>query len=162
MQRFLTAVVLILGWCLTPISPSAAAEQLTLLGTIAEWQYPDSKLHGAEMADGETVDASGKRTTQSIVCKTVMTTDAPIEKVVKFYKMKLKPAPVADGDEPKPGADTGRSVMFSDDSDGRPFAMHTVMVNTSNTSTAIVITRGKGESKTHIAWKHYRRIKTGG
>lgn len=161
MQRLMTAIVLVLAWCAAPISQAAAAEQITLMGMIAKWQYPDSELHGAEMADGETVDASGNRTVQSIVCKTVMTTDASIEEVLEFYRMKLKPTPAAAGGEPK-GAATGQSVVFSDDSEGRPFAMHTVIVNTDNTSTAIVITRGKDESQTHIAWKHYRRIPSGG
>lgn len=115
-------------------------------------------MHGAEMADGTTVDATGKRTTQSIVCKTIMTTDASIDEVVDYYKTKLTPAPAEKIGNAKTDDTGGRSVVFNDDSDGRPFALHTIMVNSDDTSTTLVITRGKGESKTHIGWKQYRRI----
>ena len=136
----------------------ASAEGLSLMQMIAPWQYPDSTMHGAAMADGATVDANGERTTQSIVCKAVMTTDTPVEKVLDYYKTKLTPAPPKKDKDAKTVDPGGRSVVFNDDSDGRPFAMHTIIVITNDTSTTLVITRGKDESKTHIAWKHYRRI----
>jgi hypothetical protein len=158
MRRVIATTILISVLLQNATSPFAVAEQLSLMGMIAEWQFPGSTINGAEMADGETVDATGKRTIQSLVCKTVMTTAAPIEKVTEFYRAKLKPATNADEDGKKPKRDSGRSVLFSNDSDGRPFAIHTVIVNTEDSSTTLVITRGNGESKTHIAWKRYIRL----
>lgn len=128
---------------------ATAGEQQSLLQTIAEWRYPDSALTSTRASDGATVDAKGDRTVESTVSRTVMTTEASVEKVLEFYKAKLK---VVTDDT------SGRSVVFSDESDGRPFALHTVIVNTNDTSTTLVITRGKEESKTHIAWKQYRRF----
>ena len=139
-------------------TPSAAAEPRSLLQTIAEWQYPGSALSASQASDGATVDVEGNRTIPSSVCKTVMTTDAPVEKVLDYYRTKLSPTPKADGGKTEPPDATGRSVVFSDDSDGRPFALHTVIVNTSDTSTTLVISRGKDEARTHIAWKQYRRF----
>ena len=150
----LTALALI-----SSLAPTLAfAEQLSLMQMIAQWQFPGSSMNGAEMSDGATIGADGKRTTRSIVCKTVMTTDAAIDKVLEYYKTKLTPGKVDGNDEAEMPEGVGRSVVFSDDSDGRPFALHTVFVNTADTSTTLVITRGKGESKTYIGWKHYRRF----
>lgn len=132
---------------------ATAGEQQSLLQTIAEWQYPDSELTSTRASDGATVDAKGDRTVESTVSRTVMTTEASVEKVLEFYKAKLSPKAGGDGVET-----SGRSVVFSDDSDGRPFALHIVIVNTSDTSTTLVISRGKDESRTHIAWKQYRRF----
>ncbi len=161
MHRIIAIAILFPALYLNAASPSAAAEQRSLMGMFADWRYPDSTFNGAEMADGKTVDAAGKRTVQSLVCKAVMTTDAPIEKVIEYYRAKLKPAPKQDGDDKKQN-EVGRSVVFSDDSDGRPFAIHTIIVNTDDSSTTLVITRGNDELKTHIAWKQYNQLKAGG
>ncbi|WP_442505960.1 hypothetical protein SH528x_004779 [Novipirellula sp. SH528] len=115
-------------------------------------------MNGAEMSDGATIGPDGERTILSIVCKTVMTTDASVDKVLQFYKAKLTPKKTSGNDGVGESKSGGRSVVFSDDSDGRPFAMHTILVNTSDTSTSLVITRGNDESKTFIGWKHYRRF----
>ncbi|TWU16958.1 hypothetical protein [Allorhodopirellula heiligendammensis] len=133
-------------------------ENLSLMQMISPWRYPDAQGQGAQMSDAATIDVNGARTTQSIVGKTVMTTDASIDKVIEFYKAKLDPTSSEnnkDGIEVDP---SGRSVIFSDDSKGRPFAMHTIFINTRNMSTVLVITRGKDETKTHISWKQYRRL----
>ncbi len=134
----------------------AAAEPRSLLQTIAEWQYPGSALTATQASDGQTIDGSGKRTMPSTISKTVMTTDASVEKVLDYYRAKLSPTTKAGGGKSEASDSTGRSVAFSDDSGGRPFALHTVIINTSDTSTTLVISRGKGEAKTHIAWKQYR------
>ena len=160
MQHILALVLLLLACSPAQTPPAAPAEQPSLLQMIAEWQYPGSAITGAQASDGATIDTSGKRTVPSIVCKTVMTTDAPVEKVLDYYRTKLSPTPKADGDKSERSETTGRSVVFSDDSDGRPFALHTVIVNAGDTSTTLVISRGKDEGKVlwHIAWKHYRRF----
>ena len=158
-MRRIVALVLVSFACSSPgTTPSAAAEPRSLLQTIAEWQFPGSALSASQASDGATVDVEGNRTIPSSVCKTVMTTDASVEKVLDYYRTKLSPTPKADGDKTEPPDATGRSVVFSDDSDGRPFALHTVIVNTSDTSTTLVISRGKDEDRTHIAWKQYRRF----
>jgi hypothetical protein len=158
MQRIIAPILVSLVCSSAPVRSSESAEQRSLLQTIAEWQYPGSALTGARATDGATVDSSGKRTMPSVVFKTVMTTEAPIEKVLDYYRTMLSPKAKSDGGEPKPPDATGRSVFFSDDSDGRPFALHTVIINTSDTSTTLVISRGKDEARTHIAWKQYRRF----
>ena len=71
----------------------------------------------------------------------------PLNKVLDFYKDKLTK-----------GTASGQSAFFSDDSEGRPFALHTVIINSRNVSTTLVISRGKDEARTHIGWKQYRRF----
>ncbi len=158
MQRMIALVLLALACSSVRTLPSASAETPSLLQMIAEWQYPGSELHASQASDGATIDASGKRTVPSIVCKTVMKTDAPVEKVLDYYRTKLLRTSKADGDKSEPSPSSGRSVVFDDDSDGRPFALHTIMINTGDTSTTLIISRGKDETKTHIAWKQYRRF----
>lgn len=156
MQRPFSRTIFTIACTLTLVAPCVAAEERSLLGMLAQWRYPDAAMNGAQMSDGATVDATGKRTTQSIVCNAEMTTGAPIDEVVEYYKTMLSPKPK--GDDALPADDTGRSIVFSDDSTGRPFAMHTVLVNSQDVSTTLLITRGKDEAETHIAWKQYRRL----
>lgn len=87
-----------------------------------------------------------------------MTTDDSVEEVVDYYRTKLAPAKAAQREEDVPPKDSGRSVFFSDDSERRPFVIHTVLVNDDGMSTTLVISRGPDEAKTHISWKHYRRF----
>ena len=84
-----------------------------------------------------------------------MSIDAPVKTVVEYYKAKFTPPAKA---EIKMAAAGGRSVDFSDDTAARPVAIHTVLVNTKDTSTTLVIPRGPGETRTYIAWKQYRRF----
>jgi hypothetical protein len=127
---------------------------------VAEWRYPDSKVNGASMEDAATVNRSGERTVPSVLCKTVLTTKDPIAKVIEYYETKLKPG--ADSKTAKPerksGTEPGQSVMFHDDSQGRPLGIHIIVVNTEKSSTTLVISRAKTESETHIAWTHYLRF----
>ncbi len=156
-MRLVAAILLSIA-CVS-LTPHTAGgdEPVTLMGTISQWNYPKSKLHGAEMSDAATVDSDGKRTDQSFVCKTTMTTDDSVEKVIAFYKAKLAPDKNAD-DQTKAELKGGRSVLVSDDSEGRPFSLHTILVNTAKTSTTLIVSRGDGETKTHIVWKHYVRL----
>ena len=118
---------------------------------IAEWQYPDSKINGASV---------GARTVQSILCKTVLITKDPMADVIEYCKTKLKQGGDSETAKPKekPGTDSGRSVMFHDDSQGRPLGIHIIIVNTDNSSTTLLISRAETESEAHIAWTHYRRF----
>lgn len=53
-----------------------AEEPKSLMGMIAEWQYPDSKINGASMGDAATMNNAGLRTLPSIQYKTVLTSVA--------------------------------------------------------------------------------------
>ena len=140
---------------------SDAEEPLRLMAMIAEWQYPGSKINGASMSDGATVNRSGERTVTSMLCKTVLTTKDSTAKVLEYYKTKLKQG--ADSETSKPGdksaTDSGRSVMFHHDSQGRPLEIHIIIVNTDKSSTTLVISRAETEPETHIAWTHYLRFR---
>src|SRR5205809_599913 len=59
-------------------------KNVTLLGMLSEWQYPGSKFNGAESSDAAVSDIS------SIKSKAVLTTPDSAEKVVAFYRQKLK------------------------------------------------------------------------
>lgn len=153
------AVVVSAGWC-------EAEEPKTLLTMVAEWQYPGSKMKdGATMSDAATVNRAGERTVPSTFCTTVLTTKDPLDKIVEYYKAKLKQVDAADPvkREDKAKADdnaaskSGRSVMFHADSQGRPVGIQIIVVNTDKTSTTLVISRAEKESETHIAWTHYIR-----
>jgi hypothetical protein len=154
----LTLASAVLTAVLTTATPCHAGE-LRLMSTIAEWQYPGSKINGASMRDAATVNRSGARTVPSVLCKTVLTTKDPMDKVIKYYETKLKPGadPKTAKSEGKPGTDLGRSVMSQDDSHGRPLRVHIILVNTEKTSTTLVISRAETDSETHIAWTHYVR-----
>lgn len=135
-------------------------ETPSLMTMIAQWQYPGSRMNGATMSDAATLNGAGERTVQSIQYKTVLTTKDPMPKVIEYYKAKLISAAAAKAEEPgeKPAADSGRSVTFHDDSEGRPVAIHVILVNTEKASTTLVISRAATESETHIAWTHYVKL----
>ena len=137
-----------------------AEEPRSLMATLSEWQYPDSKINGASMSDAATLNDAGERTIQSIQCKTVFTTADPMAKVIEYYKTKLKSAGDSKTAQPtgKPAAQSGRSVTFHDDSENRPLAIQVILVNTDKVSTTLVISRTATESETHIAWTQYMRF----
>ncbi len=133
---------------------ASAEEPVLLIGTVLKWRYPEAEIGPSSMSDGETIAADGNRTAPSSVLTTTMTTRDSVEKVVAFYRELLTRNPVNDkklGIAPT----VGRSVLFSDESDGRPFALRTILVNSANSSTTLVISRGKDEEATHITWKQY-------
>src|SRR4051812_3823178 len=71
----------------------------SLLGTLAEWSYPGSSLlDGANMSDG------GNPRVPSVLCRAVLTTPDPFEKVVAFYAEKLGTPPPTVRKEAKAGA----------------------------------------------------------
>ncbi|QEG22224.1 hypothetical protein [Mariniblastus fucicola] len=158
----LLASVFILLFCLGASSFAVDDnEPVTLMGTIVKWRYPKSQFNGAAMSDAKNMDASEKRTAPSIMLKTTMTTEDSVEDVLKFYQVLLKRDPKID-DKLGDKAEAGRSVIFSDESDGRPFAFHIISVNTSTASTTLTITRGVDETETRITWKRYLQLQVGG
>lgn len=143
--------------CVAVMSRNAPAQEpVTLIGTIVKWRYPDAEIGKSQMADGATVSADGKRTVSSSVLKTTMLTPDSVEKVLAFYRDLLTRNPVNDK-KLSIGPSDGRSVVFSDESEGRPFALHTIVVNSEHASTTLIITRGRDEDQTHITWKQYLR-----
>ena len=133
---------------------------LSLMSLIAPWQYPGSKCHGASAGDAATVNRSGDRTVQSMLCKAVLTTADPVPKVIEYYRTKLKQeADLGRGTpEGESGLESARSVMFHEDSQDRPLVLHIILVNADKSSTTLVISRAETESETHIAWTHYLRF----
>lgn len=133
---------------------------LSLMSLIAPWQYPGSQTHGASMGDAATVNRSGDRTVQSLLCKAVMTTEDPVPKVVEYYRTKLKKeVDLGRGTRGgESGLESGRSVLFHEDSKDRPLELHIILVNADKSSTTLVISRAETESETHIAWTHYLRF----
>ena len=135
-------------------APARADEPTTLIGTIVKWRYPDAEIGKSEMADAATIAADGNRTVPSSVLKTTMVTADSVDQVLEFYRELLTRNPEHDerlGIRPR----VGRSVIFSDESQTRSFAFHTIFVNSDKVSTILIITRGEGEEETHITWKQY-------
>ena len=151
------------AWLTTVVGAGAlchAEGPLRLMPMISEWQYPDSKINGASMSDAATVNRSGERTVPSILCKTVLTTKDAMAEVIEYYETKLKQG--SDSESAKrertSESESGRSVVFHDDSQGRPLRIHIIIVNTEKASTTLVISRAETETETHIAWTHYLRF----
>ncbi|MGE3315729.1 MAG: hypothetical protein AB7O26_11505 [Planctomycetaceae bacterium] len=126
------------------------AQPMTLLGTLAEWQYPGSQFGGAEITDG------GNRTISSAKCQALLTTSDAFEKVTKFYEEKFVSGPREPGTADK--EIVPQSVSTQDNSSKRPLQLKVIVVNRATTSTTLVISRAEGEAKTHIAWSHYMRL----
>jgi hypothetical protein len=142
---------------LSPFRPARAngPGQISLMETLAEWKYPDSKmLGGASMSDG------GNRMFQSIKCRAILSTADPIEKVIDFYSKKLvRPADaITPSTKTEDLAPDGSTVSIQDDSQGRPLTLRIIVVNKADTSTTLVISRANDEKETHIAWSHYIRV----
>ncbi len=136
MQRIVVLAISCAIVILATTLSGKASEGRSLKGMISEWQYPGSKINGASMSDGETVNSAGDRTLRSIKCKTVLTTSDSMRKVIDYYETKNK---LTSGTVPPKDETTnskGRSVTFHDDSDGRPLAVHIIVVNTEKASTA--------------------------
>ncbi len=130
------------------------AENVTLLGMLEEWKYPDAEFHGATASDG------GVAGVVSTKCQAVLTTTDSFDTVADYYFDHLE---VAEADRQRDGTfksekAVARSVAVQDDSEGRPVKLRTFIVNDADSSTAIVISRAADERETHIAWSHYRRF----
>jgi hypothetical protein len=126
----------------------------TLMGMLSEWQYPDSKFHGAESSDAGVSDIS------SIKSKAVLTTRDPAEKVLKYYCDQLKVDAKGKHLDEKPGEriTTKRAISIQDDSTGRPLKLYILAINEAGSSTTLVVSRADGEEETHIAWSNFRQL----
>lgn len=157
----ITAKLLIFACAIVASHNALADEPVPLIGTIVKWRYPEAEIGKSEMSDGATISADGQRTIQSSVLKATMATTDSVDQVLAFYRDLLTRNPAND-ERLGIGPSVGRSVVFSDDSEGRPFEFHSIVVNSANTSTTLVITRGQDEQQTCITWKQYLTHKVGG
>ena len=135
-------------------SASQDKELPTLMERVAHWQYPDSQMNGATMSDVPTVNSKGERTVSSIQCKTVLSTEDPVAKVIQYYENKLAHRIKAENEN----ADTARSVIVHSDSEDRDLVIHIITVIESASTTTLVISRGGSAAKTHIAWTQYTQL----
>lgn len=156
MSRIFMPLVLCLILACSAVMPASASDEkpVTLIGTIVKWRYPDAEIGKSQMADAATIGADGNRTVPSSILKMTMTTDDSVDKVVAFYKDLLTRNPKNDRQLGVP-AELGRSVVFRDESEGRPFAFHIILVNSAKSSTTLIITRSENEEKTYITWTQY-------
>lgn len=144
------AIACNLGFAIDP----PRKENVTLLGMLSEWQYPGSKFNGAESSDAAVSHIS------SIKSKAVLTTPDSAEKVVAFYRQKLKvdAAGTNLGEKAGERITTSRSVSIQDNSDGRPLKLYIIAINETGSSTTLVVSRSEGEEATHIAWSNFRQL----
>lgn len=137
-----------LMWAGVRAEDPAPAGGVTLLGTLEEWLYPDAKFGGAEISDGD------NRTLISAKCQAVLTTSDPVEKVAKYYTEKFVSGPAELGQT----VPVSQTVSEQSDSEGRPVELRVMVVTRAKSSTTLVISRAKGEDRTHIAWSHYMHL----
>jgi hypothetical protein len=129
-------------------------KNITLMGMLSEWLYPDAKFQGAETSDAAVSDIS------SIKSKALLTTPDPADKVVAFYleKLKVDAAGTNLGQKEGERITTQRSVSIQDNSDGRPLKLVVIAINETGNSTTLVISRAENEKTTHIAWSNFRQL----
>ncbi len=151
------------SFCVVGLGAVCAAQQnngsesegkVTLLGVLAEWQYPGAEFGGASISDG------GSLPIRAVKCQALLTTGDTVEQVEQFYSEKFGPhvdLKTING-EPEIKKVPGQSFSVQDDSEGRPLELRVIVVNRADTSTTLVISRANGEQKTHIAWSHFLRF----
>ena len=148
------AAVLAVALLLRP-AQAAPPGSVSLMETLAEWKYPGSNLpDGASMSDG------GNPLVQSVKCQAILTTPDSIEKVITFYSEKVGTHPLTDRQHAKAEVKDpeAKAVSIQDDSHGRPVTVRVIVVNKTDTTTTLVISRAQSETETHIAWLHYLRL----
>lgn len=150
----LAAIVIIpLACCLSVADDDQPEERVTLMGMLLEWRYPDSKFNGADSSDAAVSDVS------AIKSKAILTTPDSAEKVMGFYREKLKVG--ADGKNlgEKEGEwiTTDRSVLIQEVS-GERSKLYVIAINAAKSSTTLVVSRADGDDVTRIAWSNYRQL----
>ncbi len=146
-------VVVSLVGCVALAEDAPAKEQVTLLGMLLPWQYPDSKFHGAQMSDAGVKDIS------SVKSKAILTTPDSVEKVMDFYQKKLHVNAEGKNLDEQQGdrITTDQSVLIQDAS-GEHSKLYVIAVNGTKTSMTIVVSRAEGDEMTRIAWSNYRQL----
>jgi hypothetical protein len=129
-------------------------EQVTLMGMLLEWRYPDSKFNGAESADAAVSEIS------AIKSKATLTTPDSADKVMAFYRKKLNVDAEGKNLDEKEGerVTTDRSVLIQDVSGNRTSKLYVIAINGTKSSTTLVVSRAEGDDITRIAWSNYRQL----
>ena len=129
-------------------------EEVTLLGMLSEWRYPESKFNGAQISDAAVKDIS------AVKSKAVLTTPDSFEKVMDFYRKKLNVDANGKNLGEKAGEriTTDRSVLLQDVSGDRDSKLFVIAINGTKSSTTLVVSRNAGENETLIAWSNYRQV----
>ncbi len=149
----ITLVLVPFVCCLSVADDAPPKEQVTLMGMLLEWRYPESKFNGAESSDAAVKGVS------AIKSKAILTTPDSVEKVMDFYRKKLN----VDGKGKNLGEKEGerittdRSVVIQDVSGDRS-KLYVIAINGTKASTTLVVSRTKGDEVTRIAWSNFRQL----
>lgn len=159
LKQILSIVMLLVASLLCRLAIAEDAppqEQVTLMGMLLEWRYPESKFHGAETADAGVTGIS------SIKSKAILTTPDPVEKVMDFYQKKLNVDAEGNNLDEKPGEriTTDRSVLIQDAAGEGASKVYVIAINGTKSSTTLVVSRADGDKETRIAWSNFRRLAT--
>ncbi len=128
--------------------------QVTLMGMLSEWMYPESTFNGAEMSDAAVSNIS------AIKSKAILTTKDSVGKVMDFYRKKLNVD--NDGKNLSEKEDeritTDHSVLIQDVSGDQQSSLFVIAINGIKSSTTLVVSRAAGDDITRIAWSNYRQL----
>ncbi len=129
-------------------------KQVTLMGMLSEWMYPESKFHGAQSGDAAVSDIS------AIKSKAVLTTTDSVDKVMDFYRKKLNVDQDGKNLDEKEGEriTTDRSVLIQNVSGDGQSSLFVIAINGPKSSTTLVVSRPEGDDITRIAWSNYRQL----
>lgn len=157
LKQNLSLAMLVLVSLVCPVAVADDAPppaQVTLLGMLHEWRYPESKFHGAESADAGVTGIS------SIKSKAILTTPDSVENVMDFYRNKLNVDAEGNNLDEKAGEriTTDRSVLIQDVSGAGALKLYVIAINGTKSSTTLVVSRADGDKETRIAWSNYRRL----
>lgn len=152
-QSAFVALTLVLFPCGLAVAADTQP-QVTLMGMLSEWMYPEAEFHGAEMSDAGVAGIS------AIKDKAVLTTADGVDKVLAFYLEKLHVGKQGKYLDEKPGdrVTSEHSVLIQDLSGDRPDSLYVIAVNGPKSSTTLVVARAEGENLTRIGWSNYRQL----
>jgi hypothetical protein len=128
--------------------------QVSLMGMLLEWRYPESEFNGAQMSD------AAVKGIQSIKSKAILTTPDSAEKVLEFYRNKLNVDAEGKNLDEKEGerVTTDRSVLIQDVSVAGNSKLYVIAINEIKSSTTLVVSRTDGAAETRIAWSNFRQL----
>ncbi len=155
MHYRLTLTSAVLLTALTTTTLGHAGEPLHLLETVAKWQYPGSKINGAMMQDAARSIAAACVSFRRCSANRA-DHEGPDREGDRVLQDQVNPEAIPDGERGERTRDRSRqSVMFHDDSQGRPLQIHIILVNTESRRRRWSSAAREAESETHIAWTHY-------
>jgi hypothetical protein len=140
--------------------PQSAVEaqpkkQVSLMGMLSEWMYPESQFNGADTGDAAVSNIS------AIKSKAILTTTDSVDKVMDFYRKKLNVDNDGTNLSEKEGEriTTDQSVLIQDVSVDQQSSLFVIAINGVTSSTTLVVSRADGDDITRIAWSNYRQLR---